>query len=446
MKASLYIPCFNVAKTIRECLEAILKQTYPLKEILVIDDGSTDKTVDIVSPYPIKLIRHKENLGLAAVRNTAIRNIKTEFIAALDADCVPETEWLGHLMKSFSSPKIAGAGGQVLEKFSTTVCDLWRSVHMRQYWKQEEAYPEPIFLFGSNTVFRRDKIIEVGFYNEDLRNNYEDVDICNRLKKLGYSWVYEFKAKVCHLKNDDICSILDNYWRWNASYYQKQGYYSNSKSLLLKVKDNIGLGNRYIEEDIIQGRPQLLYLNFLLTLHHSLRDFGYFVSQGKNNFNTSDSPLAPLWFSLLDLTFFYHFDPSKSSLSTLMPKENAFIKNFLVLNLILSKFIQNKFKSAKFKKILYKHLFLSLYKISDPYLLEKLLNLGQLHQDWSGLLKKRKSNFNTDFLDVLFLNLSHWTEKLILRFPHITQMIEESAEETDRSPILTKKEHRNEDK
>ena len=120
-----------------------------------------------------------------------------------------------------------------------------------------------------------------------LRSNYEDVDICERLKKKGYNLIYEPKAIVDHIKSDDLCSVLNTYWKWNIGYYKKKKYYANQKILNFKIKDNIGLAHRYIEEDIASKNYQLLYLDFLLTLHHSLRDFEYFISQ--NNQKDSNS-------------------------------------------------------------------------------------------------------------------------------------------------------------
>ena len=430
---SFYIPCFNAAKTIRLCLDAILKQTYPLEEVLVIDDGSTDETVKLATQYPVRLISHNENRGLAAARNTAIRNINTEFIASIDADCVPEPDWLSWIMERFDSPKTAGAGGKLLEMDSSSVFDFWRSVHMKQYWKDSQVFPP--FLFGSNTVFRRKALINIGLYNENYKSNYEDVDICNRFREAGYVLIYEPKAAARHLRRDDIYSVLNNYWKWNLAYYQKEKHYSPPKNLAFKIKDNLGLANRYLEEDIASRRYQLLYLDFLLSLHHSLRDFEYFISQ--NNQENGASPLSS-WLSLLDLTFFYHFNSGKRNLSTLMPEESAFLQNFFALNLVLGRFIQERFKNEKFKKILYKHLFLSVYKINDSYLLDKLLNLVEFHQDWGGLFKKEHPYLNISFLENLSINFQEWLKDLTSRYPELVQMIKVSAEKTVTSPAFGK--------
>ena len=429
-EVSVYIPCFNATETIQSCLEAVLRQTYLIKEILVIDDGSTDETTKIVSGYSVRLIRHMNNQGLAAARNTALKNINTEFVASLDADCIPEPNWLERLMKRFNSAKIVGVGGKVSETYVSSPFDLWRSVHMKQYWEEEA---KPVFLFGSNTVFRKKTIVEVGLYDKNFKNNYEDVDISHRLKKLGYTLVYEPKAIVHHLRSDDIRSILNIHWNWNLDYYKQKGFYSNSKSLILKLKDNIGTANRYIEEDFASKRYQILFLDFLLALHHSLRDFEYFFFRNnQEDLDTLNSHLLYHWLALLDLTFFYHFNSGKNNLSTFVPKSPPFLQNFFALNLILGRHIQEKFRNKDFQKILYKHLLLSVYKIHDTCLLDKLSNLVELHQDWSGLLKKKQPNLTVSFLKNLSLNFQKWLEVPMFRFPEVIHMIEISAEKTDR--------------
>ena len=423
MKVSLYIPCFNAEKTIRQCLQAVFKQKYPLKDVLVVDDGSSDKTVKIASRYHVKIVRHKSNRGLAAARNTAIKNIKTGFIASLDSDCRPESGWLAQLMRKFSSSRIAGAGGRLLETYTGTVFDQWRSVHMSQHWGEEVN--SPAFLFGSNTVFRRKALLEVGLYNEKFKSNYEDVDMSRRLKTKGWTLVYEPKATAHHLKNDDISSILNTYWRWNIAYYQKKRFYSNAKSFISKIKDNLGLANRYLEEDMACAKHQLLYLDFLLALHHSLRDFEYFISRN-NRRHPNHTPLS-FWLSLVDLTLFYHLGFKEKRLSTLITKKDVFLQNFFALNLILGKCIGGKFKNVDFRRRLYRDLLVAVYKIDDADLLDKLLNLVELHPDWEGFFKKKHPNLSSVFLKNLFFNLQGWLNDLAARFPNVIRMIEISA-------------------
>ena len=101
--------------------------------------------------------------------------------------------------------------------------------------------------------------------------------------------------------------------------------------------------------------------------------------------------------------------------------------------LVLSIFMKTKFKNRRFSKILNKHLFFSAYKISDDKLLNKLLNLVELHQDWNDLIKKDQPNINKGFLEVLSRNFKDWVDVLIYRFPGIIMLIKKSAKETEQA-------------
>ena len=433
MRIALYIPCFNAEKTVQACLKAVFHQDRPADEVLIIDDGCTDATVKIAKKYPVRIVRHAKNLGLAAARNSAIKNTSAKLIASLDCDCKPNKDWLRYLLKSISSPNVSGVGGKTVEANTSSVLDNWRAVHMKQHWGDSRK-TNPPFLFGSNTLFRRDLLLKVGSYNEKYRSNFEDVDISNRLIKNGYSLIYEPQAIVKHLRKDDLSSLLNNFWKWNFAYYIKEGFYKNPERFSFKIKDNIGLSNRFLEEDLENKRYELLYLDFLIALHHSLRDFDYFSFQGKQSeFNIPMCTKISAWLCLLDLTFFYHFDRSKDKLSTLLSKENIVQQNFISLGLVLSIFMKTKFKNRRFSKILNKHLFFSAYKISDDKLLNKLLNLVELHQDWNDLIKKDQPNINKGFLEVLSRNFKDWVDVLIYRFPGIIMLIKKSAKETEQA-------------
>ena len=121
MKITLYIPCYNAEDFIGEVLKAVFNQTVPADEVIVVDDGSTDNTSGIASGYPIRLIRHSQNRGLAASRNSAIKNSKAEFVASLDADCLPSPGWLQHLMQRVDAPGVGGVGGKLSERYSRDV-------------------------------------------------------------------------------------------------------------------------------------------------------------------------------------------------------------------------------------------------------------------------------------------------------------------------------------
>ena len=428
MKAvGFYIPAYNAESTIADCMRAVLKQTYPVKEIVVVDDGSTDRTVSIASRYPVRIIRHQKNRGLAAARNTAVRALRQEFIASIDADCLPEPAWLVQLMQRFNDPKVGGVGGRLRERYASLVSDQWRSVHMKQHW--DEAMSRPPFLFGSNTVFRRRALVKVGLYKESLHNNYEDVNVSRRLQKHGYALVYNPKAVVRHIKQDDLSSVLNTFWRWNWAYYRQRRFYSRAKAFAFKMKDNVWLANRFIEEDLAADRKKLLYADFLLALHHSLRDFEYYVSLEYPQAQISDTPDRRLasWLNLIDLAFFCRFSARKSRMISLIPKQEAFLQNFFALNLLVGGCIHGYFKDAGFKQTLYRHLLVSVYRIEDARLVEALINLVSPERKWAVLLDKAQPNLNKIFLSSLVTNFAEWLKNIMGRFPGLAQMITAAA-------------------
>lgn len=117
---SVIIPCYNYGHFLAEAIESVEKQTYPAKEILVIDDGSTDSTREVAARYPEVIYIYQENQGLSAARNTGIRQSKGAYLVFLDAD-----DWLlpdalatnvAHLQEY---PQVAFVAGAHIRVFSS---------------------------------------------------------------------------------------------------------------------------------------------------------------------------------------------------------------------------------------------------------------------------------------------------------------------------------------
>jgi glycosyltransferase involved in cell wall biosynthesis len=209
-----YIPVYNGAEFIRANIEGLLSQTHPFDQILVIDDGSVDGTAEIASSFEgVTVIRHAKNKGVAAGRNTALNAARNELVAAFDADCVADPGWLANLLPHLDDPKVAGAGGRLVEGVQRTLADRWRRARMAQEWGPA-LVRNPKFLYGSNTLFRKSAIVEIGGYDETMRTCGEDPDICDRLRHRGWDFVYDPAARATHRRRDSTPSVLDMYWRW----------------------------------------------------------------------------------------------------------------------------------------------------------------------------------------------------------------------------------------
>lgn len=244
----VYVPAYNVSVFLDECIAAIRAQTYPVADIVVIDDGSTDDSASIAERCGARVIRHPRNLGLSAARNTAFREIDAPFIASLDADCVAEPDWLARLMPHMENPSMAGAGGTLIERNRDGVANAWRAAHMEQSLGPEPVHC-PHMLFGNNNVFRRRAILEVGSYpvDERYRTNNEDYYISRRLREQGWRLQYDPRARVHHGRTDDVASINRTYWRW---FFLHRPRPSSPKGLLKKTVMNLRYAATFARRDV----------------------------------------------------------------------------------------------------------------------------------------------------------------------------------------------------
>lgn len=115
MKISVIIPAFNATGTIVKCLVALGKQTLKPEEVIIVDDGSTDKTFKIVCELRInnlKLKIFKQNhKGVSEARNLGARKARGQILAFIDSDCIPGKSWLKNIVIVLSDPKIGAVGG-----------------------------------------------------------------------------------------------------------------------------------------------------------------------------------------------------------------------------------------------------------------------------------------------------------------------------------------------
>jgi len=267
---TFYLPCYNVEKYIASALEGVLRQSYPIDEILIIDDGSTDRSMAIASHYPVTIITHDKNKGLAAARNTALHAAKGTYLATVDTDAVPHSFWLERLMLAIGGDGIAGAGGRLVEKNTVTAVDRWRQVRMPQDHGDESL--DGVILFGSNTVFSIAALKDAGGYWEILRTNSEDVYISKLLLSKGYKTRYVPEAVCYHNRIDTLQSAVDTCYNWRKSFFEAKGAYANLGTLLEKsfngVDENIG----DLAELINHKQFELLYPSFLSCIRTVFKD------------------------------------------------------------------------------------------------------------------------------------------------------------------------------
>jgi glycosyltransferase involved in cell wall biosynthesis len=195
---SAVVPAYNEAPRIGRAIQSVLAQTQPVNEVIVVDDGSTDRTADVVASFgdAITLVR-QTNQGLAVARNTGIRRARNEWIAFLDAD----DEWL--------PDHIRNAGGRIRDHpeigwycaaferrsddgtliFQSQVDNSLLLDGVIENYFLAEA--DSNFSRPSSMLVRKSVFDEVGLFNVEINQYGEDLDmwfrIALRYPAIGYS-------------------------------------------------------------------------------------------------------------------------------------------------------------------------------------------------------------------------------------------------------------------
>jgi glycosyltransferase involved in cell wall biosynthesis len=190
-RVSVIIPAFNAEAYIGEALRSVEAQTYDDWEIVVCDDGSTDDTLEIVSNFGdrVRIVEHVRNSGLAAARNSAIRESDGELLALLDADDYWLPSYLEHLVALYDRESHDGNVGIVACNAYVLEPD---GILPRTYAELigAPAHVTTSRLLESNRIFvsamsPRTVIDNAGGFYEQLRR-VEDYDLWLRVVELGY--------------------------------------------------------------------------------------------------------------------------------------------------------------------------------------------------------------------------------------------------------------------
>jgi cellulose synthase/poly-beta-1,6-N-acetylglucosamine synthase-like glycosyltransferase len=195
---SIVICAYNAAATLDECLTASCALDYPELEILVVDDGSTDETPDIVRRHPRVRLLSIPHGGLAVARNTGFRAASGELIAYLDSDAYPSAEWPYYLVLGLDGRMVAGVGGpNVSPPADPPIAQVVARapggpIHVLLSDDRAEHLP------GCNFAFWKKALVDVGGFDSTFTVAGDDVDVCWRLIDRGWELAYHPGALVWH--------------------------------------------------------------------------------------------------------------------------------------------------------------------------------------------------------------------------------------------------------
>lgn len=253
---SVIIPNFNGQKFLPVCLSSLFRSSYTNFEIIVIDDCSTDGSLEVLKKFAkIKLLQNSHNQGASASRNNALTQARGEIVAFLDNDTRVEKKWLEELIRPLISsksdigatcsktliyqhPKIISTAGLLLVPH--TGWGIARGGMAKDGIAKWDQEAETVSISAALAV-KKSVIDQIGEFDEKLAVHTEDLDFCWRIWLAGYKILYiptsrvyhwsknqEERAKLMaatksfvyfHINKNTFRTLLKNYsWTWLLKY------------------------------------------------------------------------------------------------------------------------------------------------------------------------------------------------------------------------------------
>ena len=220
---TVIVPAHNEQEGIRDTLEALLAQTVPPVEIIVVDDCSSDQTPDICREYPVTVLRPPQNLGSKAkAQNYALPHCVTELVLPVDADTVLAPDYVELVSEPFDDPDTVIAAGCVLTRYTRTLTERGRHIEylfgFHFYRPIQQLAGAPIVCSGCCSAFRRADLSAAGGFPE--RTIVEDMDYTWTSMINGKRAVY-ISAAVAYAADPETPYYLKKQvWRWMAGFFQ----------------------------------------------------------------------------------------------------------------------------------------------------------------------------------------------------------------------------------
>jgi GT2 family glycosyltransferase len=210
---SIVIPTHNRKEILKRLLKSIYKSTYKHFEVIVVDDASSDKTVELInktfSKSNLRIIRNKKNLYTAGSRNIGLKQCKGELIFFVDDDNVLDKNTIYSLVDVFIKDKNVGAVGPVNYSFSKQKQVLWFKT-IRNMLTTKTYQPRSISIVKNKLIWETDDIPNAFMVNANVvRKNritfrekfgimYEESDFAYRIRNSGYKILVSKNAKIYH--------------------------------------------------------------------------------------------------------------------------------------------------------------------------------------------------------------------------------------------------------
>lgn len=278
MAVSAVVPTYNREDVIERCLHSILRQSKPVDEIIVVDDASTDDTGQVVANLNherVEFVRHDENRGAAAARNTGIERASGEFILFLDSDDVlhPTAVEKLHEVLTQRYPSCAGAFAHYQQVDSEGKVDrVWNGT---TGVVTKDELSEYLAIPGISCSMIESNVLDaVNGFDERLFLS-EDADLAYRIADIGDLYVIDDILYTCYSSGDQLTSYDGG---------ENDELYRSSEQLLLEKHGDTLTNEHYIKRCVNAGFAALRTGNVAATHRHLAQAFSHAATNTERAF------------------------------------------------------------------------------------------------------------------------------------------------------------------
>jgi glycosyltransferase involved in cell wall biosynthesis len=229
-RVSVVVCAYNAERTIDSCLASLAVLNYPDYEVIVVNDGSRDRTLAIAESHGYCKIISQSNKGLSVARNVGAEAATGEIVAYTDSDCVADPDWLSYLVAKMEASNLAACGGPNFPPPEDTLVPSVVAVAPGGPTHVLISDEVAEHIAGCNMAFRREVLMRLGGFDPIYRAAGDDVDICWRFQDAGYVIGFSAAAVVWHFRRNTVaayCSQQKGYGKAEALVYAKHPFRFN---------------------------------------------------------------------------------------------------------------------------------------------------------------------------------------------------------------------------
>lgn len=302
-KLSVIVPCYNGEKYISKTLDSLVNQTMKDILIIIINDGSTDNSLNIINSYKqnypdlIKVV-NQENIGIAATRNVGLSLVETEYFGFLDSD---DYTSLDMFEKMYNKAKQSDAD-IVVSNFTWVYPDGSEKLEVEGPYKAKQDMMINLFAVLWNKIYKTSFVKSTNIKFPD-GNRYEDAcflyclaSCVNKIEFINESFVnyVQVSTSITHTNNDQVKNMI-TVFNIIYDYYVKEGKFDDYKDELEYIHIKFFLGNSFLRSSLIEDKSDRT--NTILLGFNLLND--KFPNWNKNKYLKSLGGLKNKYFTIV---------------------------------------------------------------------------------------------------------------------------------------------------